>query len=176
MRHPASAIWLSAFLVGPGLAEAEPIGWQEAVARLAAERTRAETCARLLKRHGDAAAVGQGDQAYGEAKAEVDAVIAGLVVALAQEEEPASLTDLEARLQRGVKGRETLCKQVKPLVPDATGERNVIVDLVAGALGPLVEAVKEIYLDAQEEDRLPRKTIQTQLEATSWPTFASITP
>ena len=41
-------------------AEAPAIGWQEAVARLAAERTRAETSAALLKKHGDAAAVSRG--------------------------------------------------------------------------------------------------------------------
>jgi hypothetical protein len=59
-------------------------------------------------------------------------------------------------------------------VPDATGEKNVVADLVAGALGPMIEAVKEIYLDAQEADRLTRLTIQNQLEATKWPAFAEI--
>jgi hypothetical protein len=169
-------IWIMACLGGAGIAQAETIGWQEAVARLAAERTRAETCARLLKRHGDAAAVSQGDQAYGEAKAEVDAVIAGLVVALAQDEEPVSLPDLEARLQRGVTGRERFCEQVEPLVPRTSGEKNVIIPLVVAALPPLIQAVQAIYLDYRAEDRLTRKTIQTQLEATSWPAFASITP
>lgn len=163
-----------AFLVGCGLAQAEGIGWQEAVARLAHERTRAETCVRLLKTYGDEVALSRGDLTYGEAKAEVDAVIAGLVVALARDEDPASLPDLEARLERGVKSRETLCEQVKPLVPDASDEKNVIVDLVAGALEPLITAVKEIYLDAEEQDRLTRLTIQNQLEATKWPAFADV--
>jgi hypothetical protein len=167
-------IWLLVCASSVGLAQAQTIGWQEAVARLAAERTRAETCVRLLKRHGDAAALSRGDLTYGEAKAELDAVIAGLIVALAEDEEPASLPDLEARLEIGVKGRETLCEQVKPLVPDSSGEKNVIVDLVAGALGPLIEAVKEIYLDAEAADRLTRLTIQNQLEATRWPAFAEI--
>jgi hypothetical protein len=95
-------------------------------------------------------------------------------VALAKEDEPASLPDLETRLGRGVKGRESLCEQVEPLVPDAAGEKNVIADLVAGALQPLITAVKEIYLDAEEADRLTRLTIQNQLEATKWPAFADI--
>ena len=34
-------------------------------------------------------------------------------------------------------------------MPDTTGEKNVLVDLVAGALGPLIAAVKEIYLDCR---------------------------
>ena len=84
-------------------AEAPPaIGWQEAVARLAGERTRAEACAGLLRRYGDEAAKAQGQVAYGEAKAEVDGVIAGLTVALARHAEPASLPDLEGRLGREV--------------------------------------------------------------------------
>jgi hypothetical protein len=161
-------------LAGPGLGHAEAIGWQEAVARLAAERTRAETCVRLLKTYGDEVALSRGDLNYGEAKAEVDAVIAGLVVALAKDEEPATLPDLETRLERGVKGREAFCEQVKPLVPDTTGEKNVIADLVGGALGPVIEAVKEIYFHAEEADRLTRLTIQNQLEATKWPAFAEI--
>ena len=59
-------------------------------------------------------------------------------------------------------------------MPDTTGEKNVIADLVAGALVPLIDAVKEIYLDAEEADRLTRLTIQNQLEATKWPAFAEI--
>jgi hypothetical protein len=50
--------------------EAHEINWQEAVARLARERTLAETCAAMLKKYGDTAAVDRGSLAYGEAKAE----------------------------------------------------------------------------------------------------------
>jgi hypothetical protein len=174
MRIFGCGFCVLALSVGCGVAQAEGIGWQEAVARLAHERTRAETCVRLLKTYGDEAALSRGDLAYGEAKAEVDAVIAGLIVALAKEEEPATLPDLETRLELGVEGREALCEQVKPLVPDASGEKNVIVDLVGGALEPLITAVKEIYLDAEEADRLTRLTIQNQLEATKWRAFAEI--
>jgi hypothetical protein len=175
MRILGLGLLIFALLVGAGRAQAaETIGWQEAVARLAGERTKAETCTRILKQYGDPAAVSRGELTYGEAKGEVDGVIAGLIVALAKADEPASLPDLEARLQRGVEGRETVCAQAKPLVPDSSGEKNVIVDLVSGALEPLIAAVKEIYLDAKEQDRLTRLTIQNQLEATTWPAFADI--
>ena len=132
--------------MGPAQA-AEPIGWQEAVARLAGERTKAETCARLLKQYGDPAAIGQGELTYGDAKGDVDAVIAGLTVALVKDDQPTSLPDLEARLQQGVKGRETVCAQATPLVPKTSGEKGFITDLVSGALEPLIGAVKEIYLN-----------------------------
>jgi hypothetical protein len=160
-------------------AETPTIGWQEAVARLAAERTRAETCAALLKKHGDAAAKDQGALEYSEAKAEIDGVIAGLVVALAQDARatPASLPDLEAQLRRGFDGREAFCTKVKALVPPARpGEKNVIIDIVGAVVGPLIEAAQAIWLDAREADRLTAKTIQTQLEATKWPAFASVAP
>jgi len=60
--------------------------------------TLAETCAGLLKKHGDVAAVDRGSLAYGAAKAEYDGVIAGLAVALARKGQPESLPDLQARL------------------------------------------------------------------------------
>lgn len=162
-------------IAGAAMAQEPPgIGWQEAVARLAHERTRAETCVKFLKRYGDQDQVAGGEFTYDEARAEMDAVIAGLVVALAQDAAPVSLPDLDARLQAGVEGREAFCAEVTPLIPDASGEKNVIVDLVAGAIGPLKEAVDELAEWWTEEDRLTKETIRTQLEATTWPAFDTI--
>jgi hypothetical protein len=173
-----SLLGLGLLLALPTGVGAQTINWQEAIARLATERTRAETCVGLLKKHGDQTAIDRGARTYGEAKAEMDGVIAGLIVALAQGDEPASLPELESKLRRGVAAREAFCAEVDPLVPEQTGEKGVIVDLVAGAVGPLVEAVQAIWLDAaqarREADRLKAKTIQTQLEATAWPVFASV--
>ncbi len=170
-----------AFLIGAGLAQAQTIGWQEAVARLAGERTKAETCVRLLKQYGDKAAVSHGELTYGEAKGDVDGVIEGLKTALTENDPPDSLPDLEARLQQGVKGRDAVCAQAKELMPKTSGEKGLITDLVSGTVGPLIEAVKEIYLDyrkdvrdAREQDLLTRMTIQNQLEATKWPAFDTI--
>ena len=63
-------------------------------------------------------------------------------------------------------------------MPQTSGQRGVIVDLVSGALEPLIGAVKEIWLnyrkEVREQDLLTRTTIQTQLEATKWPAFADI--
>jgi hypothetical protein len=52
----------------------------------------------------------------------------------------------------------------------------VIKDIVSGAIGPIIQAVQAIYFRAKDDDLLTRKTIQTQLEATLWPTFASVSP
>ena len=154
------------------------IGWQEAVARLAGERTRAATAAGLLKKHGDAAAISRGQLAYGEAKAEADAVIAGLIAALALAKKPSSVHDLETRLARGVAAREAFSAQVIALVPVAKGERDGISDLLGGGkvLSSLIEAVKELLLRRADAEALTRKTIQTQVEAAKWPDFALIPP
>ena len=154
---------------------AAEIGWQEAVARLAQERTLAETCAGLLKTHGDEGAKSRGALTYADAKAEYDAIIAGLDVALARKDSPTSLPDLQARLQRGFDKREAFCTSVVRLLPpSAPGTRGPVADLVSGAVGPLVDAVKAIWLRAKDDDALMRKTIETQLEATRWPSFASV--
>jgi hypothetical protein len=155
---------------------AEEIGWQEAVARLAYERTKAETCVKELKKYGDKAAISRGEDAYNNAKAEYDAIVQGLTVALARKGEPASLPDLEARLQRGFAERDGFCKTIQPLVPSTAGQRSPITDIIGGVVGPVIDAIKAIYLRGKDDDALTRKTIETQLEATSWPAFASITP
>ena len=175
-------LYLSLFILlfaGPALA-AQEINWQEAVARLAQERTQAETCVRMLKKYGRGSAIGRGEVAYSEAKAEYDAIIAGLSVALARKEQPQSLPDLEDRLKRGFDKRRSFCNSVLMSIPSGGGpgggEKGVVEQIVSGALGPLIQALQAIYMRAKDDDALSRATIQTQLEATSWPTFVSIAP
>src|SRR5215213_9635704 len=83
---------------------AEEIGWPEAVARLAGERTKAETCVGALKGYGDQQQIARGRVVYGTAKAEFDAVIAGLITALGEGNKPDSLTALNAKLEQGASG------------------------------------------------------------------------
>jgi hypothetical protein len=170
--------WLTflAVVVAGTPLRAEDINWQEAVARLARERTQVETCVSVLKKYGDPTAIERGSLSYGEAKAEYDGIIAGLSVALARKERPTSLSDLQGRLQRGFDRREAFCKRAQSLIPEDKGEKGAIEEIVSGAIGPLIQAVQAIYFRAKDDDLLTRKTIQTQLEATSWPAFASIWP
>lgn len=160
------------------MTQSKPIGWQEAVARLTGERERAETCAALLKKHGSDAQVSRGALGYGEAKAEFDAVIAGLIAALAEGKKPKSLPDLQARLERGVKAREAFCTEVVSLVKPAEGEKSGLTDLLGGGkvLTALIDAVKELVLRWVDEKALTRKTIEAQLKAAKWPDFSAISP
>jgi hypothetical protein len=175
------ALWLTALIVGSvaWAVSAQDIGWQEAVARLAQERTLAETCVALLKKHGqkNVGAIERGRLAYADAKAEYDAIVAGLDVALARNEQPASLPDLEARLRRGFDKRQVFCASVERLVPPPPkGVKSPFADIVGGAVGPVVDALKAIYLRSRDDDALMRGTIKTQLEDTKWPSFASVSP
>src|ERR1700722_1318524 len=137
--------WLLVLLAAVGTAgtalRAQEINWQEAVARLARERTLAETCVALLKQYGDQPSQARGSITYGEAKAEYDGVIAGLVVALARKGQPGSLPDLQVHLQRGFDKREAFCMSVEPLTPKGRGEKSPIADIVSGAVKPLTDAI-----------------------------------
>ena len=169
---------LVALLLMPAVVRAQTMRWPEAVAALAAERTRAETCGRLLKRHaGDnTAALSRGELAYAAAKADVDAVIAGLTVVLAERGTPPNLPDVEARLTRGVQAREAFCRQVTALVSEDPGTRGLLVPLLGAVLPPLLEAARTLYTGQTAQDRLLRQTIETQLEATQWVAFADLKP
>ena len=69
------------------------------------------------------------------------------------------------------------CDSVKPLLPAQTaGEKGLIDTIVGGTVGPLIDAVKAIWLRIRDDNALMRKTIETQLEATTWRDFGSVPP
>ena len=65
---------------------------------------------------------------------------------------------------------------MEPLVPTTAGEKGLIADLVSGAVKPLTDAIVAIWSRVRDDNALMRKTIQTQLEATSWPSFDKVPP
>ena len=156
---------------------APPIAWPEAIARLAAERTRAVTCATQARTlSGDTAALAA---AYGAAKAEMDGIIAGLSVALAEGRKPKALEDLPQRIETAVTLREAFCRAVAERSPPAVvGAKLAVSDLLG--VGKLVKELREaglaIWDRITDADRLRRDTIRAQLEATRWPNFADLPP
>lgn len=159
--------------LAPGLAAAD---WDEAVTTLAAEKTRAETCVSIFKRHAaaDPAALSKGELAYTDAKAEVDAVIASLALSLAKGEEIEDFDAVLMRLAVGASARKGFCKTAMALVEEQTGTRAGLGDALGDVLASLIEAAKDIYIYHEEEDVLERKTIQTQIEAKTWDDFSAI--
>ena len=155
--------------------ESEQLDWPEAIARLAAERTRAVTCAGKARALGEA---GAGlAAAYGEAKAEIDGVIAGLSVALIEGQPIAALNSLQHRLEAGLSKREAFCRAVMQRSgPEPAGARSIAGAVLVAAVKPLIDAFGAIVRMIDERDRLRRVAVRTQLEATRWPDFGDISP
>jgi hypothetical protein len=181
MRPKLRHIWTALALLmsmAPGISRAADIGWPEAVGRLAGERSKAETCAALLKGYGDKQQSFRGQLAYGEAKADFDAVIAGLIAALTEGGNPKSLPDLETDLEHGATSLGKFCLTVSDLLPSTSGRKDVVADIAKAAVEPLIKALSEgvaaLYNNHRKDDALTIETIKTQLEAAKWPNFAEV--
>src|SRR4051812_18617449 len=91
-------------LNGAALSQPATVSWPEAVSQLAGQRAKAETCVALLRKYGDQTQIARGQLSYTDAKANSDAVIAGLITALSAGQAPESLASLQTRLRRGLSG------------------------------------------------------------------------
>jgi hypothetical protein len=154
------------------------ISWPEAVAQLTGERAKAETCVALMKKYGDDAQIARGQLTYTTAKADSDAVIAGLITALSAGQAPVSLPSLQGKLSSGVSGLVEFCRTVSNLIPSTGGQKDVVTDIAKVTIGPLLtmlsDGVSALYNNHRTDDALTRRTIQTQLEAARWPTFSEV--
>ena len=152
----------------------EEIGWQQQVAALAAERARAETAAGIVKRLGGPGDLAMAEIEYGDGRAEIEAVVAALTVALEQGKGADDLADLEARLGRAVAAREALARRALDLAAGA-GTRSALVDLLAPeAMKALFAAIGGLWRRRADRDAALRQTIATRLEAARWPAFADL--
>ena len=153
------------------------MSWQDGVARLGQERHQAETCAAVIKARGSVAMIDNALMTYSGAKAEIDGIIAGLVVALAKDDEPGSLSSLNPRLERATAGRESLCRTAGSLLaPDPGAKGGELAAIVEGVVGSLIDAARALIIDSRERDAQTRKTIQNQIEAQAWAPFDAIVP
>jgi len=163
------------------IAQPAAISWPDAVGQIAGERAKADTCVALMKKYGDDAQRVRGEITYTNAKADFDAVIAGLIVALSAGQTPASLSSLQEKLSSGVSGLSQFCGAVVDLLPKAAGqtEKSVMVDIakmipLEQLLKILSDGVSALYTNHRSDEALTRRTIQTQLEAARWPAFSEV--
>jgi hypothetical protein len=71
MKHISRGVLALPVLLGlSGYGFSQTISWPEAVAQLAGERAKAETCVALVKKYGDDAQIGRGQLTYTSAKAD----------------------------------------------------------------------------------------------------------
>jgi hypothetical protein len=151
--------------------------WANEVAQLAGMRTKAETSAAVIKKFGGSGHVARGLMIYSDAKAEVDAVIAGLIVALSAKGQPERLSSLEERVEQAVIGLAKLRNMAESQIPKLEGMKS-FGDILRGEIEPLMhplsDAVAALYNNYRAEDELTRKTMQTRLEAARWLDFAQV--
>ena len=168
-------------LTGSVIAQPATISWPDAVGQIAGERAKAETCVALMKKYGNDAQKARGEITYANAKADSDAVIAGLIAALSAGQAPASLSSLEDKLSSGVSGLVEFCGTVSKLVPKTAGQtdKGGMIEIARmipfdQLLKMLSDGVSALYNNHHSDDALTRRTIQTQLEAARWPTFSEV--
>lgn len=168
-------------LTESGIAQPAAISWPDAVSQIAGERAKAETCVALMKKYGDDAQKARSEITYTNAKADFDAVIAGLITVLSAGQTPGGLSSLQARLSSGESGLVEFCGAVSNLLPKAAGqtEKGVMVAIAKmipfeQLLKMLSEGVSALYTNHRSDDALTRRTIQTQLESARWPAFFEV--
>jgi len=179
MKSNRPAVFLALFvLTSSAASQPATISWPEAVAQLTGERAKAETCIALIKKYGDDAQIARGQLTYTTAKADADAVIAGLITTLSAGQAPVSLPSLQGKLSSGVSGLVEFCRTVSNLLPNTGGQKDVVTDIAKVTIGPLLtmlsDGVSALYNNHRTDDALTRRTIQTQLEAARWPTFSEV--
>src|SRR3954447_11404707 len=126
------------------IGHAEEIGWPEAVSRLARERYIAETCVSVLKATKNDTQIDRGRMMYATAKADDDAVIDGLLAALALNQQPASLPTLEAKLESSTTGLAQFCKMVNDLLPpNLEGQKGVLDAILKVPFDALLKTASE---------------------------------
>jgi hypothetical protein len=177
MKSNRPAVFLALFvLTSTAASQPATISWPEAVAQLTGERAKAETCVALIKKYGDDAQIARGQLTYTTAKADSDAVIAGLITTLSAGQAPVSLPSLQGKLSSGVSGLVEFCRTVSNLLPNTAGQKGVVTDIAKVAIEPLLkmlsDGVSALYNNHRTDDALTRRTIQTQLEAARWPAFS----
>jgi hypothetical protein len=179
IRAAAFALFV---LTGSAVGQPASISWPDAVGKISGERAKAEACVALMKKYGDDGQKARGQLNYASAKADFDAVIAGLITALSAGQTRASLSSLQTRLSSGVSGLLEFCGTVSNLIPNSpAGQKDKDVTLDIARLIPfeqllkmLSEGVSALYNNHRSDDALTRRTIQTQMEAARWPAFSEV--
>jgi hypothetical protein len=175
----AAALVAAALAQGPAAAQTEPVDWDAAIGRLAKEKTLAESCATLRKQ---IAAdkdlnLALADMDYTAAKAEMDAVVATLILSISNGDEDPDPVVIEEQLRAGVEKREIFCAETRGLVDETDVKtRNLFADLVEGTAGPLLDAVTELLKMKDENDDIRRVTVSNQIADQKWRDFREIEP
>ena len=168
-------------LLPPGAAEDS--GWRQPVNRLAHEKALAEGCASILKTFGDDAPMArvQGERLYARAKADMDGVVALLILNLAAGRSPAETPELRQRLEVVPAQRRALCRHVDAAVgmgirQEAGGTRlaDLLAEGSADAASSAIDAAVQIWQEYRRADQAGRAAIISGMEAARWLDYAEV--
>ena len=155
-----------------------PLPWAGRRSSIASRRSggQAVACVGLLKSSGDQAAIDGAKSIYAAARAEMDGVVDGLVIALVDGGKPESLATVRASLEWSGQSLKAICDAAtKTIAPNTKG---VWEEIAKGAIDPVVKAVSDgvggLWAQHVEKDKLALETRKTKLEAAKWPEFGDI--
>jgi hypothetical protein len=185
IRELARFLQVAACALLPLAGSAQESSLRTAVDRLAQEKTLAESCVTILKTFADNDPMArvQGQRLYARAKADVDGLIAQLLVDLAEDRSPADVPELSRRLAALPEQRQALCHHVDAAVGQALraqeeGARGPWLDLLTAglgdAVGSLIEAGVEIWKEYRRADEIRRQTIAAQVQAQRWRDYVEV--
>lgn len=172
--------FLAAFMTATAVeaATVPTMNWPEATGALVELRPKAISCAKAIKTYGKKAQIATASLDYADAKSDVDAAIATLIVASAPNAGDASLGALQAHMMSAGAKLEKFCAVARKIVPRTPGQKGWVEDLAKASIEPLIKAasdgVSALYTSHRKEDELTRQSIQTQLMAAKWPIFSEI--
>ena len=174
------AMW--AVLLGSSsvAAAGQDVGWRQAVDRLAQEKALAEGCASVLKTFADDAPMArvQGQRLYARARADMDGLLALLIMDLASERSPAEIPDLSQRLETVPEQRRALCRHADATIGTALRQhRNAAALLAAGSgatTSSLINAAVQIWKAYRAADQVSRAAIISGIEAARWLAYAAV--
>ena len=96
------------------MGDSKDLSWQSAVAELTTKKERAVTAVGMIKRLGGPGDLTAAEIAYGDGRAETEAAIAALAIALEAGSGANDRADLDARIERATAARETLGRRPGP--------------------------------------------------------------
>jgi hypothetical protein len=164
--------------LGPAAAQAPGMTWPEAAELLQRERMSAEACARVVKRFTPkypVTALAASELEYETARAEFNAVIGGLQVALIENAEAPPLATVEARLATGTAARRAFCEKAKALAPPSDPfVKGSIGEAIAGTISEVIKAGVTIWSKLRDSDQARRDSLRSALEEAKWPAFAAV--
>jgi hypothetical protein len=175
--HSVAVAVLAAQLVlhGTATSGAEvPPPWTATVDRLDHVHRTAENCVAQLKKLGNYTQRKDGERAYNSAKADSDAVIDYLIDANNWGKTPATLTDLQMKLESSVSAQDQFCDPVRKLVADTPGQKGPAIDMAkmaASEVKKMLEGLASLY---SSDTASTRESIQHALKGAKWPTFSEV--